>query len=338
MYAAMLERYGTALDDFINELLTLLPSDTPQLATMVRYPLGLVDESGSPENASRGKRIRPVLLLLVNEAAGGNWRAAVPAAAAVELLHNFSLVHDDIQDNSPTRRGRPAVWKLWGRPQGINVGDLLFVLSFAALQGLGRRGVTAGTRLAVEDALTESCLELTRGQFLDLHFEDCASVALDRYQSMIMGKSAALLSSCARIGATLAGASAVRVEHCADFGLNLGMAFQIRDDYLGLWGDPRLTGKSSATDIRSRKKTLPVLFGLEHSRQFSDLHRESPKPNEDVTAFLSLLEESGAREFTQRQVECWSRAARQSLDAADPAEIAGAQLHSLLDELLLRDL
>ncbi|MCY4022973.1 MAG: polyprenyl synthetase family protein [Anaerolineaceae bacterium] len=338
MFAALQERYGTALDDYIDELLTLLPSDTPQLATMVRYPLGLVDETGSPDYASRGKRIRPVLLLLANEAAGGNWHAAIPAAAAVEFLHNFSLVHDDIQDNSSTRRGRPAVWKLWGRSQGINVGDLLFALSFSALQGLGRRGVTAKTRLAVEDALTGSCLELTRGQYLDLHFEDCTSVALDRYLSMIMGKSAALLSSCARIGATLAGASADRVEHYASFGLNLGMAFQIRDDYLGLWGDPRLTGKSSATDIRSRKKTLPVLFGIEHSRQFADLHREPPEADEDVSEFLALLEESGAREFTQGRVECWSRAARQSLEAADPTEIAGSQLHSLLDDLLLRDL
>lgn len=338
MFVALQERYGAALDEYINELLTLLPSDTPQLATMVRYPLGLVDETGDPENASRGKRIRPALLLLANEAAGGNWHAAVPAAAAVEFLHNFSLVHDDIQDNSSTRRGRPAVWKLWGRSQGINVGDLLFVLSFSALQGLGRRGVTAKTRLAVEDALTGSCLELTRGQYLDLHFEDCTTVSLDRYLSMIMGKSAALLSSCARIGATLAGARSDRVEHFASFGLNLGMAFQIRDDYLGLWGDPRLTGKSSATDIRSRKKTLPVLYGLEHSRQFSELHREPAEADEDVTVFLSLLEESGSREFTQLQVERWSRAARQSLDAAEPAEIAGAHLHNLLDELLLRDL
>ena len=336
MYAALQERYGTALDEYINELLTLVPADTPQLATMVRYPLGLVDQTGSPENASRGKRIRPVLLLLVNEAAGGNWHAAIPAAAAVEFLHNFSLVHDDIQDNSSTRRGRPTVWKLWGRPQGINVGDLLFVLSFAALQGLGVRGVTAKTRLAVEDALTGSCLELTRGQYLDLHFEDCRSVTRDRYLSMIMGKSAALLSTCARIGATLAGASSDRVEHYASFGLNLGMAFQIRDDYLGLWGDPRLTGKSAATDIRSRKKTLPVLYGLEHSEQFADMHREPAEADEDLAEFLALLEESGAREFTQGQVERWSRAARRTLDAADPAENGGAHLHSLLDELLLR--
>ena len=334
----MQERYGAALDEYLDELLTLLPSDTPLLATMVRYPLGLADETGCPENASRGKRLRPFLLLLVTEAAGGDWRVAIPAAAAVEILHNFSLVHDDIQDDSPTRRGRPAVWKLWGRPQGINVGDLLFVLSFAALRGLGARGVAAETRLAVEDALTQSCLELTRGQYLDLHFEDCVSVSLDRYQSMIMGKSAALLSACARIGATLAGAASERVEHFAAFGLNLGMAFQIRDDYLGLWGDPRLTGKSSATDIRSRKKTLPVLYGLQRSQRFAEKHSRPPQADEDLTLFLALLEESGTRQFTQQQVERWSRAARQSLSAAGPAEVAGAHLQSLLDELLLRDL
>ncbi len=338
MFVAMQERYGAALDEFLEEQLTLMPPDSPRLATMVRYPLGLVDEKGNSDNASRGKRIRPFLLLLVSEAAGGDWHKAIPAAAAVEFLHNFSLVHDDIQDNSPMRRGSPAVWNLWGRPQGINVGDLLFALSFSSLGGLGRRGVTAETRLAVEDALTGSCLELTRGQYLDLHFEDCDTVTLDLYLSMIMGKSAALLSACARSGATLAGATADRVERFASFGLNLGMAFQIRDDYLGLWGDPLLTGKSSATDIRSRKKTLPVLYGLEHSEQFADMHRKPPQEDEEVSVFLALLENSGTREYTQLQVEHWSLAARQSLNAAGPAETAGAHLHNLLDELLLRDL
>ncbi len=338
MFVALQERYAPALDEYIEEQLTLVPADTPQLANMVRYPLGLVDGNGRPAVASRGKRIRPVLLLLTNEAAGGNWNAAIPAAAAVEFLHNFSLVHDDIQDNSPTRRGRPAVWKLWGRSQGINVGDLLFALSFSCLRGLGRRGVAAGVRLATGDALTESCLELTRGQYLDLHFGDCNSVTMDHYLSMISGKSAALLSTCARIGALLAGASSERVGHFASFGKNLGMAFQIRDDYLGLWGEPSLTGKSSATDLRSRKKTLPVLFGLQHSNRFAEMHRRPPDPDEDVSLFLALLEESGAREFAQMQVEQWSLAARQSLIAAEPASSAGSTLHIVLDQLLLRDL
>ena len=337
MFVALHERYALALDEFIEEQLTLVPTDTPQLANMVRYPLGLVDETGRPVTASRGKRIRPVLLLLANEAAGGNWNAAIPAAAAVEFLHNFSLVHDDIQDNSPTRRGRPAVWKLWGPSQGINVGDLLFALSFSSLGGLERRGVSAEIRLATGDALTESCLELTRGQYLDLHFEDCPSVNMDHYLSMISGKSAALLSTCARIGALLADASSERVEHFACFGKNLGMAFQIRDDFLGLWGEPSLTGKSSVTDIQSRKKTLPVLYGLQHSKQFGELHRQPPEEDEDVSLFLALLEETGARKFTQMQVEHWSFAARQSLKAAEPAAGAGAHLHAVLDDLRLRD-
>ena len=332
MPAGMQGHFGPALDACLRAQFDRLPDDAPQLSTMARYALGMADDEGRPTAGSRGKRLRPTLLLLVAEAAGGDWRAALPAAAAVELLHNFSLVHDDIQDDSPLRRGRPTVWRLWGRPQAINAGDLLFAMAFAALEGLEQSGIPSEAQLAVQRSLVGACLELTRGQHLDLRYETLDSVCPAGYLSMIRGKSAALLAACARIGALLAGAESRRVECFAGFGLNLGMAFQIRDDVLGIWGEPTLTGKSAATDVGSRKKTLPVLHGLQRSEALARLYNKQPPDAEDDAQILSLLEELGAREHALQQEAQWTRAAREALEAAAPG-VEGEPLRNLVDKL-----
>ncbi len=338
MLAALQERYADALDATLRTVLDdALPADTPQLATMVRYPLGLVDAQGNETGVGAGKRIRPLLLLLCNEAAGGDWRQALPAAVAVELLHNFSLVHDDIQDDSPLRRGRPTVWRVWGRSHAINAGDLLLMLAFNALNGLRATSLAAEAQLAVRDALVSSCLELTRGQHLDMHFESCDAVSVDSYLSMIEGKSAALIAACARIGALIAGADEARVEHFTTCALNLGLAFQIRDDILGIWGDPAVTGKSAATDIRSRKKSLPVVFGLERSASLAERYRHEPGGDAEVQDVMAILESLGAREFAHEQEARWARAAQQALVAAEPEGEAGMRLHSFTEALLQRD-
>ena len=338
MLAALQERYTGALDATLRSLLDdALPTDTPLLATMVRYPLGLVDAQGNATCAGAGKRIRPLLLLLCNEAAGGDWRQALPAAVAVELLHNFSLVHDDIQDDSPLRRGRPTVWRFWGRSHAINAGDLLLMLAFTALRELCETDVAAEVQLAVHNALVGSCLELTRGQHLDMHFESCDSVSVDSYLSMIEGKSAALISASARIGALIAGADEARVERFATCALNLGLAFQIRDDILGIWGDPAVTGKSAATDIRSRKKSLPVVFGLERSATLAELYRHEPGGDTEVQKVISILESLGAREFAHEQEARWVRAAQQALVAAEPEGEAGMRLRRFTEALLQRN-
>ena len=338
MLAALQERYANALDASLRALLDdALPPDVPQLATMVRYPMGLVDAQGQATTGAGGKRIRPMLLLLCNEAAGGDWRQALPAAAAVELLHNFSLVHDDIQDDSTLRRGRATVWRVWGRSHAINAGDLLLTLAFTSLRGLHATGVTPEVQLAVRDTLVISCLELTRGQHLDMHYESCNSVSVDSYLSMIEGKSAALIAACARIGALIAGADALRVERFATYALNLGLAFQIRDDILGIWGDPAVTGKSAATDIRSRKKSLPVLFGLERSATLAGRYLHESDGDEDVQEVMSILESLGARGYAHEQEARWARAAQEALGAAAPAGAAGLRLRNFTEALLQRN-
>ncbi|MFN8560623.1 MAG: polyprenyl synthetase family protein [Anaerolineae bacterium] len=232
------------------------------------------------------------------EAVGGDWQAALPAAAAVELLPNFSLIHDDIQDDSPTRHNRPSVWMIWGRANAINAGDALFALAYTALQHLDTAQIAPETALKVWAIFNFTNLELTRGQHLDMRFEHQETVTVDEYLSMIGGKSAALVAACAQMGALIGCGDEATAEHFGDFGRNLGLAFQIRDDILGIWGDPTVTGKSAATDILSRKKSLPVLYGLSQSARLHEVYRTEPFGDAQVSEAVALLDSVGAQEYT----------------------------------------
>ena len=192
---------------------------------MIHYHMGWADEALRPAGGNSGKRIRPLLCLLASAAAGGDWQQAVPAAAAIEILHNFSLVHDDIQDNSPTRRGRSTVWTLWGQPQAINTGDAMFALAFAAIQRLSNCGAAPTTTLAALQVFTDTCIALTEGQYLDMSFEQRATVTVDEYLRMIEGKTAALVGASVAIGALIGGASPAQAAALRELGVELGQGF-----------------------------------------------------------------------------------------------------------------
>ena len=204
---------------------------------MLHYHLGWADEELQPIQTPSGKRLRPLLCLLSCQASGGEPSQALPAACAIELIHNFSLVHDDIQDGSQTRRGRRAVWDIWGLDQGINAGDGLFALAHLALHRLSDRGVPPSRQLAASAALDRACMALCEGQFFDMTFEDLLDVDLDQYIWMIRRKTAALLAAATEIGAILATDDAPGIERFYRFGVHLGFAFQIQDDVLGNWGN-----------------------------------------------------------------------------------------------------
>ena len=231
---------------------------------MMHYHMGWADEAFQSQQLPTGKRLRPILCLLACAEVGGDPVNALPAAAALEILHNFSLVHDDIEDGDETRRHRPTVWKLWGVPQGINVGDGMFALAFAAMQRLPRRGVSAEITLKALDRFTQMCLDLTEGQHLDLGFETRDSVTVDEYVRMIQGKTAALVGASVGIGALIGNASQAQSGDLQRFGQSVGLAFQIQDDILGIWGNPTVTGKAAGNDILRRKKSLPLLYALNH--------------------------------------------------------------------------
>ncbi len=316
---------------------------TPKLAAgthyqMMAYHLGWLDEQFQPAHASAGKGIRPLLCLLSCAAAGGDPSCAVAAAAAVEMLHNFSLVHDDVEDASPLRRHRPTVWQLWGPAQAINVGDGMFALVFESVLRLGP-AVPPDVVTQVAQQLIDACLALTEGQHLDLAFERRLDVTVDDYLTMIRGKTAALLAASTATGAVLGGATPEQTAHFHQFGENLGLAFQVQDDILGIWGDERVTGKSAASDILTRKKSLPVLLGLAgpQATALRSFYTAPEMTAQDVPAVLQLLEAAAARARATALAERYSRQALAALDAAQPHEPTAGYLHELALRLLQRN-
>jgi len=298
----ILERYAPQIDAALR---ASLPAGDERLGGfygMMRYALGWADAQFQPTQADVGKRWRPALCLLACAAAGdGSYHHALPAAAALELVHNFSLIHDDIEDGSLERRHRPTVWHLWGIPQGVNTGDGLLMLAHQALARLVEAGVEAATIVAVTRVLDQACLELCQGQFLDLSYEGRLDVTVDDYLAMIGGKSAALIAAAAQMGAMLAPATPASVEHYRCFGQRLGLAFQIADDVLGIWGDPAVTGKPAADDLARRKKSLPVVYALRQPGgwRLAALYRQEVLRPSDVQQALLLLDEAGARAYAQ---------------------------------------
>lgn len=300
---------------------------------MLAYHMGWTGEGAGPE--ATGKRVRPLLVLLTAASCGADWRPALPAAAAVELVHNFSLLHDDIEDNSDKRRGRTTVWKKWGLAQGINAGDGMFILANLALADL-EADYPAPIVIRAATILQHACLDLTRGQFLDISYEDRADLAVDDYWPMVGGKTAALIAACCQLGALLGGADAARQEAYRAFGHYLGLAFQVQDDILGIWGDEALTGKSAAGDLVEGKKSLPVLFGLEKNGEFARRWQRGPIRAEEVRAAAALLETESARTSAQEAARQMTDLALESLRVANPQGEAGEALKSLADKLLQR--
>ncbi|MGB1251414.1 MAG: polyprenyl synthetase family protein [Candidatus Promineifilaceae bacterium] len=303
---------------------------------MMHYHMGWVDDQFRPKLSYTGKMIRPILTLLCCEAAGGDWQQALPAAAAIQIIHDFSLVHDDIEDGSPLRRGRPTVWKLWGEPQAINTGDAMFSTAQLAMINLDQRGVEATKVVQAARRLNETCLALTRGQWMDMSFETREDVTVDEYMTMIEGKTSVLIALACELGAIVAGADSDTVSHYAQFGLKLGLAFQVIDDILGIWGNEEEIGKSSESDIMTKKKTLPVLYGLAQNAALRAHYALDSAETDFVLTTITLLDAVSARGYAEAEASQHSETSLGHLAAANPTGDAAATLHHLADTLLKR--
>ncbi|MEW6241970.1 MAG: polyprenyl synthetase family protein, partial [Chloroflexota bacterium] len=243
---------------------------------------------------------------------------------------------DDIQDNSGKRRGRATVWKKWGMPQGINAGDGLFVLSNLAITDLSTSH-PAGTVVQAAQILHSTCLDLTRGQFLDISYEDRTDLGVEDYWPMVTGKTAALLACCCHLGALLGGADGATREAYRSFGHYLGLAFQVQDDILGIWGDEAVTGKSAASDLVEGKKSLPVLYGLGKNGKFAARWTAGPIQPDEVEEVAKLLASESAYTYAHDAARQMTDLALTSLREADPHDEAGAALTELVERLLKRD-
>lgn len=309
---------------------------------MLTYHMGWTGEGAGAQAA--GKRIRPLITLLsvASINSDGNkdddsiyWLHAVSLAASIELVHNFSLVHDDIQDNSELRRGRKTVWVKWGAPMAINVGDALFVIANQAALDL-KAHYPADRVVRAAEILNNCCLDLTRGQYLDMSYEERNDLTMEDYWPMIGGKTSALLSACTQIGALLGYAQEEKIEYYRLFGYNLGLAFQVQDDVLGIWGNESLTGKSAASDLVEGKNSLPVLFALEKNGEFAKRWNQGPITQEDVGAAAALLEKEGAKAYAEKMSEELTQKALGYLQKADPQGEAGEAILGLANMLLKR--
>ena len=301
---------------------------------MLTYHMGWTGEGAGPD--ATGKRIRPLLVLLCTSACGAGWQSALPAAAAVELVHNFSLVHDDIQDNSDKRRGRATAWVKWGAPMAINVGDALFVISNQAIIDL-KKEYPAEVVVRAAEILHNTCLDLTRGQFLDMSYEERTDLGVDNYWPMVAGKTAALLSACCHIGSLLGRADEPKQEAYRSFGHYLGLAFQVQDDILGIWGDEAVTGKSAASDLVKGKNSLPVLAGLGAKGKFAARWEQGPIKPKEVEQVARLLTNEGGYSTAYEASRQMTDLALLNLQEADPQGEAGEALFELADKLLKRN-
>jgi geranylgeranyl diphosphate synthase type I len=313
---------------------------------LIRYHLGWVDANFKPTTGNPGKLLRPTLLLLAYEAAGA-WglatsaphylQRALPAAAAIELTHNFSLIHDDIQDGDAERRHRPTLWKLCGVPQAINAGDGLFAVARLALWGVLEAGVESTLAARLGALLDQACVVLSEGQYLDISFEEGQNISVSRYVDMIGRKTAALMGCAAEMGASLGTRDRPTIERLRSFGYAMGVAFQVRDDLLGVWASTAELGKTPAGDVFRRKKSLPVLHALEHAhmadQQFLSAvyTQETPVTEQQVNEVLSIFVRTRTRDYCRTFLVEQCRLAQEAL--ANVPRIDNAAAARALDDM-----
>jgi geranylgeranyl diphosphate synthase type I len=328
------------IEDEMRSVLEERDDHARPLYEMLAYHLGL-DEVDGP----RGKRMRPLLGLLAYQSITGNYKPALPGAAAVELGHNFSLVHDDIEDADRERRHRPTLWAIWGIPLAINAGDALFALSRLALYRLLADGFSERRVLALMRVYDETCLALCEGQFLDISFERRTDITVEEYLGMIGRKTAALVGASVQAGAILATDEADTIEAYRHFGYHLGLAFQMADDVKGSFWTAAASGKPEAGDIRKRKKTLPLVWALQHA---SDADRarlaeiyaigqsetEAPMPPRDVDEVLAILDRSGAREEALAEARRYRDLAVADIDSLPIGDEPRAELRALVESVI----
>ena len=334
-------RYG---DQMQAELSRAMPEDDPELYGVLRYHLGWANQAGetlkTPER--QGKALRPALCLFACQTLGGDWEKALPVAAALELTHNFSLIHDDAQDGDTERRHRPTVWFLWGQPKALVAGDAMHCLAYRVALSLAERGVNQEKALKSSLLLVESSLSMIEGQCLDLAFEGALDIGLEEYLRMIRLKTGALIACSLEVGALLACDNQSHVQAFARYGAHLGRVFQVRDDVLGIWGNEKDTGKAAGNDIRRRKKSFPIVYALERAsravcQELVSIYQKESLEEDDMDRVLAILEDMGAQGQAQSLITEEGFLALRELEETPLSSSARSEAEELVDFLVSRE-
>ena len=335
---ALTERYLAGIKA---QMRRAVPQDEPGVYALLRYHLGWQAADGSPANEDAGKGLRPVLVLASCDLAGGNWRDALPTAAALELIHNFSLIHDDIQDQDEVRRGRATTWTVYGKHEAIAAGNAMRITADRALQSSSESGLAASVVAEASLELTRRYLEMIEGQYLDISFEESEEVTTEQYLDMVGRKTGALIEGAMFLGALIARGDAGVARAFGVCGRRLGLAFQIRDDYLGVWGDPAATGKPVGADIQRKKKSMPVVHMFQHAPPahrawLSQVYAQPEIGEGDVARVLELLDSLETDVFVQRLAEDQAQLAVEAIEGLGLAQSSKRTIGALADYFVNR--
>ncbi len=332
----ILKEYAEVVD---KEMEKLFENRRYLLYDMMRYHLGWLDENLRKVEQYRGKRFRPTLCLLVYSSIAGVYDKALPAAVAIELIHNFSLIHDDIEDMDEERRHKPTVWKLFGIPHAINAGDGMHVLANIAALRLRERYVSSDKILDVLEILNNAVMNLCEGQFLDISFQDRDTITMQEYMEMIYKKTASLIEASCKIGAILATDDEEIVNRFSSFGRNIGLAFQIVDDIIGIWGKEEKTGKPVASDIRNKKKSMPIVCVFESDRrdEIVEIYRKEKLSEEDIEKVLNILNELNILEVCKKEAEKFKKIALEELEKTGIKNESIEKIKTLAEFLIERE-
>lgn len=319
-----------------------IPKNNSEVYRTLQYSMGWIDKNGNKQNKSLGKSLRASLCLFACEATHGSYNASIPAAAAIELIHKFSLIHDDIQDKDQFRHNQATLWHVWGIPKALISGNILRIIADKCLEDLVRKGTNIDRALFVIENLTQSYLKMIEGQYLDIYYEGFPGISIEDYLNMIQHKTGALIKSSLQIGAIIGTSNTSIINSFSECGSAIGYLFQIRDDILGVWGKSKHTGKPVGSDIKRKKNSFPICYAISNSKNKTkkfliDIYSKKIITDEDVNEILNVLDNLKVRKHAETTAAHHGQKAINALNQKNIPHANKTQMNELVDFLLSRN-
>lgn len=335
---AVFQRYQETIDSALREWLS---NGASPVYSLLRYAMGWSDADGTPVSAPQGKALRPTLCLLTCEAICGEYKRALAPAVALELIHNFSLIHDDIQDRDEYRRHRPTIWKVWGEPMALTAGNVMRIVADTSITGLRGDSVSDADIVTVNEVLTEASLEMIEGQYLDVAFEGRSDIGMKSYLDMISRKTGALIRTPMHVGAIMGTDDQAIIESFRECGRSLGYVFQIRDDVIGIWSEEKTTGKPVGADIRRKKNSLPIVHAMSQAdrvqkRTLEGVYEKEAVNDADVEIVLDIMDSLDTEAFANSMAAEHCERGLEQLKGIEIHPDARADIEELSTFLLIR--